>query len=110
MVALVAGEAAAWTAVGAIVGLVLGLAIAVVLVHVVNPQSFQWTMELRAPHARIAAVLAMALAAGIATDVLSAHANAQRAGAREMVARGQGGLVIGQAGYFRLPASSNTGR
>ena len=45
IVGVVAGEGAAWTAAGAIAGLALGLAVAVVLVHVVNPQSFHWTME-----------------------------------------------------------------
>ena len=45
---VVAGEGAAWLAAGTLIGLVLGLAVSVVLVHVVNPQSFHWTMDLRA--------------------------------------------------------------
>ena len=44
VLAVVAGEGAAWTAIGALAGLALGLAVSVVLVHVVNPQSFHWTM------------------------------------------------------------------
>jgi putative ABC transport system permease protein len=44
--AMVALEGAAWTTAGAAVGLVLGLLVAAVLVHVVNPQSFHWTMDL----------------------------------------------------------------
>ena len=36
-------------AAGALLGLALGLAVSVVLVHVVNPQSFHWTMDLRCP-------------------------------------------------------------
>ncbi|MGE6340405.1 DUF3334 family protein, partial [Acidovorax sp. NPDC077664] len=32
-----------------------GLAVSVVLVHVVNPQSFHWTMELQVPVARLLA-------------------------------------------------------
>ena len=49
---VVAGEGAAWTGVGAAAGVLLGLAVSVVLVHVVNPQSFHWTMDLRVPLAR----------------------------------------------------------
>jgi putative ABC transport system permease protein len=51
VIAVVAGEAAAWLAAGALIGLALGLAISVVLVHVVNPQSFHWTMALCCPGA-----------------------------------------------------------
>jgi putative ABC transport system permease protein len=45
---VVAGEGAAWTVIGAC-RLALGLAVSVVLVHVVNPQSFHWTMDLLVP-------------------------------------------------------------
>ena len=48
VLAVVAGEGAAWVAAGALVGLLLGLAVSMVLVFVVNPQSFHWTMDLRA--------------------------------------------------------------
>src|SRR5690606_24674421 len=44
ILAVVAGEGAAWTLIGALAGLALGLGVAVVLVHVVNSQSFHWTM------------------------------------------------------------------
>ena len=56
------GEGAAWTAAGALLGLALGLAVSVVLVHVVNPQSFHWTMELLLPWGRLAALFAAVLA------------------------------------------------
>src|SRR2546430_1401349 len=56
----VAGEGAAWTAIGSLAGLVLGLAVAVVLVRVVNPQSFHWTMDLLVPWERLA-VLCLAV-------------------------------------------------
>ena len=46
VLAVVAGEGALWTAAGAALGLVLGHGGRVVLVDVVNPQSFHWTMEL----------------------------------------------------------------
>lgn len=76
IVGVVAGEGAAWTAVGALAGLALGLAVAVVLVHVVNPQSFHWTMELLLPWGRLAALAAAVLVAGSATAALSARAAA----------------------------------
>ena len=37
---VVAAEGAVWTCTGALAGLLLGLAVSVVLVHVVNPQSW----------------------------------------------------------------------
>ena len=46
---VVAGEGAAWVAAGTLLGLALGLAVSVVLVYVVNPQSFHWTMDLVLP-------------------------------------------------------------
>ena len=73
-----AGEGAAWTAAGALAGLGLGLAVAVVLVHVVNPQSFHWTMELLLPWGRLAALAAGVLVAGTLTAALSARAVAGR--------------------------------
>ena len=76
IVGVVAGEGAAWTAAGALVGLALGLAVAVVLVHVVNPQSFHWTMELLLPWGRLAALAAAVLLAGSVTAALSARAAA----------------------------------
>ncbi|HKX95434.1 MAG TPA: ABC transporter permease, partial [Methylibium sp.] len=61
VLAIVAGEGAAWTAAGALLGLALGVAVSVVLVHVVNPQSFHWTMELLLPWGRLAALCAAVL-------------------------------------------------
>ena len=51
---LVALEATLWSLAGALLGTLLGLAVGVVLVHVVNPQSFHWTMELAVPWGRLA--------------------------------------------------------
>lgn len=75
---VVAGEGAAWTAIGALAGTLLGLAVAVVLVHVVNPQSFHWTMELRVPVGRLAALAAAVMAAGTVTAWLAGRAAAGR--------------------------------
>jgi putative ABC transport system permease protein len=78
VIALVGAEAAAWLAAGALIGLALGLAMAVVLVHVVNPQSFHWTMPLHVPLPRLAALVGAVLAAGVATALWSARRAAGR--------------------------------
>ena len=78
IVAVVGGEAAAWLAAGALVGLLLGLAISVVLVHVINPQSFHWTMELVLPALRLAALCAAVVAAGWVTASWTARHAASR--------------------------------
>ncbi len=74
IVGVVAAEGAVWTATGALLGLALGIAVSAVLVHVVNPQSFHWTMELRLPWARLAALCGAVLAAGTVTARLAARA------------------------------------
>ena len=78
VLAVVAGEGAAWTAIGAAAGLGLGLAVAVVLVHVVNPQSFHWTMDLLLPWGRLAALCAAVMAAVTVTACLAGRAAASR--------------------------------
>jgi len=74
VLAMVAAEGAAWTAAGALLGGVLGLAVAAVLVYVVNPQSFHWTMPLVIPWGRVLGLSgAVVLAASVAAT-LSARA------------------------------------
>ena len=73
VMALVGAEAAAWLLAGTLIGVALGLAMAVVLVHVVNPQSFHWTMPLLLPWPRLMALAAAVLAAGLATALWSAR-------------------------------------
>jgi putative ABC transport system permease protein len=75
---VVAGEGAAWVAAGTVVGLGLGLAISMVLVFVVNPQSFHWTMDLILPWGRLALLCTAVLAAGVATAAFSARSAAGR--------------------------------
>ena len=75
---VVAGEGLAWTAIGAIAGLALGLAVAVVLVKVVNPQSFHWTMDLAVPWLRLALLCAAVVVAGTVTAWLAGRAAAGR--------------------------------
>ena len=73
---LVAGEGAAWTLAGALAGLGLGLAVSLVLVHVVNPQSFHWTMDLALPWTRLLALCAAVILAGTVTAWLAGRAAA----------------------------------
>jgi putative ABC transport system permease protein len=78
ILAVVAGEGAAWTGTGAVAGLLLGLAVSVVLVMVVNPQSFHWTMDLRVPVGRLLAVALAVVAAGTLTARIAGGAAAGR--------------------------------
>jgi putative ABC transport system permease protein len=78
VLAVVAGEGAAWTLIGSLAGLLLGLAVSVVLVHVVNPQSFHWTMDLIVPWLRLAALCAAVVAAGTATAWIAGRAAARQ--------------------------------
>lgn len=75
---VVALEGLSWTTLGALAGLALGLAVSVVLVHVVNPQSFHWTMELSLPWWRLLALCAAVVAAGTVTAWLAGRAAAGR--------------------------------
>jgi putative ABC transport system permease protein len=78
---IVAGEGLALTAVGAAWGVLLGLAVSVVLVHVVNPQSFHWTMTMMVPGWRL---LALALAVVVA-GTLTAWLSGRQATGRDVV-------------------------
>ncbi len=64
---LLALEAAGLTLFGVAAGGALGFAVALVLIRVVNPQSFHWRMELAVPWTLLAAVTALLVAAGVAT-------------------------------------------
>jgi putative ABC transport system permease protein len=75
---VVAGEGAAWTVIGAFAGLALGLAVSIVLVFVVNPQSFHWTMDLRVPWLRLLLLCAAVVLAGTLTAWLAGHAAADK--------------------------------
>jgi putative ABC transport system permease protein len=75
---VVALEGLAWTVLGAIAGLALGLAVSLVLVHVVNPQSFHWTMDLALPWLRLLALCVAVVLAGTLTAWLAGRAAAGR--------------------------------
>ena len=76
ILAVVASEGSAWTLIGSIAGLGLGLLVAVVLVHVVNPQSFHWTMDLITPWLRLLALCAAVVMVGTLTAWLAGRAAA----------------------------------
>lgn len=67
IVRMLAAEGALLGAVGGVAGVGLGLVMSQVLIHVVNPQSFNWTMQTRLP---------WMLLAGVATALVAAAAGA----------------------------------
>ena len=71
IVQLLATEAALWTALGSAAGVGLGLVVSEVLVHVVNPQSFHWTMDLYIPWLRLGALAGAVVVAGTVTAWLA---------------------------------------
>jgi putative ABC transport system permease protein len=75
---IVAAEGAVWSAAGAVLGVVLGLAVSLVLVHVVNPQSFNWTMPLRPPWDRLGLLAAAVVVAGTLTAWWAGRAAGRR--------------------------------
>lgn len=64
-------EAGLLSAVGALAGLALGLALSAVLVFVVNPQSFHWTLEMHLPLRSLSLLLVLAFAASAGASVLA---------------------------------------
>jgi putative ABC transport system permease protein len=80
IVGMLATEGAILGAVGVVAGIGLGLVMSQVLIHVVNPQSFHWTMETRLPWALLG-VVAVALVASAAGTALLAGRRALSADA-----------------------------
>jgi putative ABC transport system permease protein len=71
VLAMLATEGALLTAAGIVVGFVLGWCISLILVFIVNPQSFHWTMQLHMPWGTLAAVAAALLASAALTALLA---------------------------------------
>ena len=68
---LIGSEASLLTLFGIAAGGILGLAIALVLIHVVNPQSFHWRMELAIPWRLLGAVTGLLITAGVGAALLA---------------------------------------
>jgi putative ABC transport system permease protein len=67
VLAMLSGEGAVLGALGALYGLLVGMALSVVLVFVVNRQSFHWSLEYVVPVGQLAAVAAALVAAAALT-------------------------------------------
>jgi putative ABC transport system permease protein len=68
---ILAIEGGALTVLGVLTGFALGLAISLILVYVVNPQSFHWTMQLHLPWPLIGAVAGVLVLASMGTALVS---------------------------------------
>jgi putative ABC transport system permease protein len=68
---ILAIEGGALTLLGVVTGFVLGLVISFILVYIVNPQSFHWTMQLHLPWSLLVSVAAVLVAASVATALVS---------------------------------------
>jgi putative ABC transport system permease protein len=68
---ILALEGGSLTVLGVACGFALGLLISLILVFVVNPQSFHWTMQLHLPWGLLASVASLLLAASVLTALVS---------------------------------------
>jgi putative ABC transport system permease protein len=68
---ILALEGGSLTVLGVATGFVLGLLISLILVYVVNPQSFHWTMQLHLPWPLLGSVAAVLVLASVATALVS---------------------------------------
>jgi hypothetical protein len=89
VLSILAIEGGALTALGIATGFVLGLVISLILVFVVNPQSFHWTMQLHLPWPLLASVAGALLAAAALTALLAGRQSLSGGPTRR-----QGGLVM----------------
>ena len=71
IVGMLAAEGALLGTVGVVAGIGLGIAISQVLIHVINPQSFHWTMETQLPYALFATVTVALIAASAGTALVA---------------------------------------
>jgi putative ABC transport system permease protein len=71
VLAILAIEGGSLTALGIATGFVLGWVISLILVFVVNPQSFHWTMQLHLPWPLLGSVAGLLLAAAALTALLA---------------------------------------
>jgi putative ABC transport system permease protein len=71
--AMLAGEGALTAGVGTVFGLVLGTAIGIMLIEVINRQSFHWSMELHMPWLELGLLGVAITACAMVTAVVSAR-------------------------------------
>jgi putative ABC transport system permease protein len=71
IIAMLGVEGALLGAVGGLVGVTLGTAISQVLIHVINPQSFNWTMTTRLPVTLMLSVITALIVASAITAMLA---------------------------------------
>jgi putative ABC transport system permease protein len=71
IIAMLGVEGALLGAVGGLVGVTLGVGISQVLIHVINPQSFNWTMTTRLPVTLMLSVITALLVASAITAMLA---------------------------------------
>jgi putative ABC transport system permease protein len=69
--AMLATEGGLLAVLGVVVGLVLGGAISLILIHVVNRQSFNWSMDLHVPYGLLAGLSVVLILLSILTALLS---------------------------------------
>jgi len=70
---MLAMEGGLLTALGILLGFVLGWCISLILVFIVNPQSFHWTMQMSLPWGGLLAVAPILIASAAATALVSAR-------------------------------------
>jgi putative ABC transport system permease protein len=71
VIGMLAAEGALLGAVGGVAGIGLGLGMSQVLIRVVNPQSFHWTMETRLPWPLLGAVAGVLVIAAAGAALLA---------------------------------------
>lgn len=71
ILAILAAEGGLLTAIGIVVGFVLGWLISLILVFIVNPQSFHWSMELHMPWGLLASVAGLLLVSAALTALVA---------------------------------------
>ena len=69
--AMLAAEGGLLAGVGAVAGLVVGWVIGLILIHVVNRQSFNWSMDLHPPYGLLSVLALVLVGLSVLTAVLS---------------------------------------
>lgn len=78
IVTMLAAEGALLGIIGTVAGIGLGLAISQVLINVINPQSFHWTMDVRLPVTLFVVVTIALIAASAGTALIAGRKAASR--------------------------------